>query len=100
MLVRILRQCATPYGLFEEGNITEIPDEDARKWVKSGLAESVTGDVTPTTNVTQNKPTTEGVTHSMGDVTPVTDPKEKKRQQTRDRVRKCRASKKGASNEI
>lgn len=94
MQIKILRQCATPYGPFEEGQVAEIPDDDAQKWVKSGLAESVT-DVTH--NVTQDKPVTNTGSVTKKDVTPVTKKdvtpgkEEKKRKQTADRVQRYRA---------
>jgi len=104
MLIKILRQCATPLGPFEEGQVAEIPDETAQKWIKSGLASvtDVTREDAKPTGVTlvTNTGNKDTVTENQG-VTPVTDKKEKERKQIRDRVARCREKKKkGANGEI
>ena len=38
MRIRILKPIATAFGTFQAGEVKEIPDDIAKKWVKKGLA--------------------------------------------------------------
>jgi hypothetical protein len=80
MRIKILKQCMTPLGPFNEGDITDIPDDIAQVWLRSGLAEPLLGKV-ETAMLDQGE---------MAIVHSVTDKAERKRQQTNERVKRYR----------
>jgi hypothetical protein len=84
MIVKILKACATPFGSFNEGEIVDIPGESATAWIKAEIAEPSREAVTVETTML-SIPIEKAVVNSVTD---------KKRQQTRERVARCRAKKK------
>jgi hypothetical protein len=83
MIIKILKACATPFGSFNEGEIVDIPGESAMAWIKAEIAEPSKERVTVETTML-SIPTEEAVVNSVTD---------KKRQQTKERVKRYRERK-------
>jgi len=80
MIVKILKACATPFGSFNEGEIVDVPGESATAWIKAEIAEPSREAVTMETTML-NTPIEKTVVNSVTD---------KKREQTRERVKRYR----------
>lgn len=81
MIVKILKACATPFGSFNEGEIVDVPGESATAWIKAEIAEPSREAVTVETAML-NTPVEKTVVNSVTN---------KKREQTRERVKRYRA---------
>lgn len=79
MIVKILKACATPFGSFNEGEIVDIPGESATAWIKAEIAEPSREMVTVETTMLD-----------QGEKAIVDSVTDKKRQQTRERVKRFR----------